>query len=54
MIIRALSYHLIGGEGGGREGAFSPSIRSFEEEKVVLWLPDGHVMEEAEKRFLWV
>ena len=54
MIIRALSYHLIGGEGGVSEGASSPSIRSFEEEKVVLWLPDGHVMEEAEKRFLWV
>ena len=34
------------------ERAFSPSIRSFEEEQVVLRLPDDHVMEETEKRFL--
>lgn len=52
MIIRALSYHLMGGrEGGVSERAFSPSIRSFKEEQVVLRLPD-HVMEETEKRFL--
>ena len=42
-----------GGEGGS-ERAFSPSIRSFEEEQVVLRLPGDHVMEETEKRFLWV
>lgn len=55
MIIRALSYHLVGGrEGGLSERAFSPSIRSFEEEQVVLRLPGDHVMEETEKRFLWV
>lgn len=53
MIIRALNYHLMGGEGGS-ERAFSPSIRSFEEEQVVLRLPGDHVMEETEKRFLWV
>ena len=29
------------------ERAFSPSIRCFEEEQVVLRLPDDHVMEET-------
>ena len=50
MIIRALSYHLM----GGGEGAFSPSIRSFEVEQVVLRLPDDHLMEETEKRSVWI
>ena len=53
MIIRALSYHLMGGrEGGVSERAFSLSIGSFGEEQVVLRLLDDHVMEQTEKRFL--
>lgn len=47
-------YIILWGEGGVSERAFSPSIRSFKEEQVVLRLPDDHLMEETEKCFLWV